>query len=286
MWGVLLTVAMCLAGWVYQALVGWITFIFVKALITVGFAMLLAAMARLMLGQAKCRNRGVAILNAGLAALIAIGATHYYAYVWGTDEYAASAEVQAESPGMTGSNVRTSNGPWRYMQGRAEIGWQIDGDKSPITGFAVWAIWVIEAGIILVAVQAGASSLTGNPYCEACDNWADFRMLKLKVTNAEMGSIELICMATSLDDVLGIAKNYTANKDNTFVYAMTCCHQCSNAAHLTVKTETITRDSRGTENTKTTTLLNNIVLDAGNVEQVKMFAHRFNATVAAPVMNA
>lgn len=85
-------------------------------------------------------------------------------------------------------------GMWSFMQVIAETGlWEIGG-AAP-TGMALYAIWALEAGIIIVpSVLIAYASDT--PFCEGCKAWADEKVCGVTFASLE----DLESMKDSLEE--------------------------------------------------------------------------------------
>ena len=146
-------VAGIVLGAVYGLLIYYIPFVYINAIITFVFGAALAMSVGGCAKFGKIRNAGVVTVIALLVAVVA-----YYAHwvVW----VERMSGTQLLDPGQIWSFAATLNalGPWSIF------GW------TP-TGFALWAIWGIEALIIVGMGTLGAHGMIDLPFCETTGQW-------------------------------------------------------------------------------------------------------------------
>src|SRR5690606_12567766 len=78
-----------------------------------------------------------------------------------------------------------------YAETRAEQGWAVgkssSRNKMPVSGWAFYLIWLIEAGVVWCMGLSGALSASRKPYCERCDRWADSEEVTRVATLGDTG---------------------------------------------------------------------------------------------------
>ena len=148
------TVAGIVLGAIYGFLIYWSPFVYINAFITLGFGFGLAVSVGGLGKVGKIRNAGVLTVVALIVAAVA-----YYVHwsVW----VGRMTEAQVVDPGTLWAFVSTVNalGPWSIF------GW------TP-TGFALWAIWGIEAIVIVGLGTVSAHGMIDIPFCEDTGQWA------------------------------------------------------------------------------------------------------------------
>jgi len=156
--GILLTLvgggtAGVVLGAVYGLLIFYSPFVYINAIITFVLGAALAFSVGSCAKFGKIRNAGVVTV---LGLLIAVAAYYVHWVVW--VERVSGAELL--DPGQMWSFVSTMNalGPWSIF------GW------TP-TGLALWAIWGIEALIIVGMGALGAHGIIDIPFCETTGQW-------------------------------------------------------------------------------------------------------------------
>lgn len=156
--GILLTVvgggiAGVLLGALYGVLIYYIPFVYINAILTFVFGGALAYGVGICAKLGKLRN--VKVVTA-LGLLIAAVAYAVHWVVW----VERMSGILLADPGQIWSFAATLNtlGPWSIF------GW------TP-TGFALWAIWGIEAVIIIGMGALGAHGPIDIPFCETTGQW-------------------------------------------------------------------------------------------------------------------
>jgi len=156
--GILLTllgggIAGVVLGAVYGLLIYYIPFVYINAIITFVFGAALAMSVGTCAKLGKIRNAGVVTV---LALLVGAAAYYVHWFIW----VERMSGAQLIDPGQIWSFVATMNalGPWSIF------GW------TP-TGFALWAIWGIEALVIVGMGSLGAHGVIDIPFCESTRQW-------------------------------------------------------------------------------------------------------------------
>jgi hypothetical protein len=173
-------------AWPYQRLVDWIPFIYLNVLMTLGLGMALAFLLRWALRWGKVRSPSMAWGAAIGVVLVAVAASFYWAYrisvpdvYEGLKEYAAS---EGEEPvSYEEFQELFTFDEWR--EARVESGWSIGsvgrsgGGGLALTGPFVYAIWLVEAGILVFFAAQAARGAAAVPFCETCDRWSEPKAL-------------------------------------------------------------------------------------------------------------
>jgi len=156
--GVLLTligglIAGALLGAIYGFLIFWSPFVYINAFITFGLGVALATAVGSLGKLGKMRNAAVLTV---IALLIAIIAYFVHWVVW----------VER----MTGTLLLQPDQMWAFLATINVLGpWSIFG-WTP-TGAALWAIWGIEALVIVGMGTVSAHGVIDIPYCEETKQW-------------------------------------------------------------------------------------------------------------------
>jgi len=146
--------------------------------------------------------------------------------------------------------------------------WSIFG-ATP-TGFGLYAIWIIEALIVIIAALLLALGSSGRePYCEDCENWTKETNLTKRVepiTNpaALISSLEQRDMSVlTAMNAVPLTDNHRTKID------LVKCPNCSNAHYLTVEAIEASYDDDGKLTENETTIVENIKLNQESYDQVK-----------------
>jgi hypothetical protein len=150
------------AGYAYA--LAYIPLVYLNALLPVGFGAVLGLVTADVLTSRKLRNTPL-----GLVSIALVTAVAWYAS-WAVWAYAVLA--RAGVSGVELGRLALDPGLLRRVVGRInEVGaWSLKG--STPTGGLLWAIWSLEALVILGAsLWAGAAVFRKDPFCEACETW-------------------------------------------------------------------------------------------------------------------
>lgn len=145
---------------VYIPIIGMVSFI-----LTAGFAAVVGAVTGTMLHKGRVRNTAVAYLAALPVAFTALWAA------WVAWIYALAHRGE-------GGNIRlvdlvlNPEGLWDLILMVNSTGaWSFKG-ATP-TGGLLWALWGVEALIIVGLVSAVAEGMVADPFCEDCERWCE-----------------------------------------------------------------------------------------------------------------
>ncbi len=163
-------------GLAYQKLIDVIPFIYVNALLTLGFAWLIGYVVARTLTWSKMRSTVMAGVIGGVCGAFAVGFTFHVAHGWHTAAWAESAarayaldqDVTADRKRLATTSIRSMS-LGDYLDVRVETGWTVG--PIEITGLAVWIIWLIEAGVLCAGAAHFALEGATTPFCERCDTF-------------------------------------------------------------------------------------------------------------------
>ncbi len=182
----------------YLPIVGYVSFLLTFGL---GFVVSLAVGAGLTRGKVRSRAVGLALaLFVGLATLYASWATWCFALIQRADGDVSLLGVFF-SPG----------GLWDFINAVNEKGaWNLKG-YTP-TGAVLWALWALEAGIIVGFPLVTALTTTEAPFCEACGEWCGETKGLFRTGPSTKGDVKELCERHAFDDVarLGLPEDGAA----------------------------------------------------------------------------
>jgi hypothetical protein len=145
---------------VYIPIIGMVSFI-----LTAGFAAIVGAVTGTMLHKGKVRNPAVAYLAALPVAFTALWAA------WVAWIYALAHRGEGGNIGVL-DLVLNPSGLWDLILMVNSTGaWSFKG--STPTGGVLWALWGVEALIIVGLVEVVAEGMVADPFCEDCERWCE-----------------------------------------------------------------------------------------------------------------
>lgn len=263
-----LVFALVIAGgaWLYQALVDWIPLIYVSFLATLGFAAVAFVATGAAMTRGNCRNAAVAVLLGLAIGAAGTAGSHWFAYqrfVGKVADNLKGAKTQAQ--------VREAIPFGRYLGLRAESGWRVGkGKGAPLRGFFVWAIWGIEALVIVGGAAWGAKGAAANPFCENCLAWAEEEPVLTRRDQDDL-ALERLAQAARPDELFRLAP---AEKPAEFRldYLLHRCRQCDQSSWLTVKRVRSVTDGQGKTSDETKALWELVLLSPQDVAALRRTA--------------
>ena len=255
--GILLTLIVGTVGGVvlgatYGFLIYWSPFIYINLFITFGLAVGLAIAVGTAAKRGKIRNSTVVTV---LALLITLLAYYVHWSVWISRMMEAAMLDSILAPSEMWGMVSAVNlfGPWSVF------GW------TP-TGFALWAIWGIEAVAIFGIGAFMAHTVTDVPFCEATDRWSTETTLARHF--APLGEAPELNSPTSLLGALHPAEDASA----AYTAVSVATVEESDLRCVSVESVTVEIDKDGKEETNKTSIVKNLLFDRHSFEKLMQLA--------------
>lgn len=254
-------------AWLYEFLIRLIPLIFLDCLICVGYAGLLTFLTDYALRLAKVRNVPVALVVGLVVGLSGFLAAHYFGYLFDT----------APVPG--GMSIA------EYVKARVQQGFTIGkrSSKTTLDGWVVYAIWGIEACIIVGGGAIGGLTAAQTAFCERCGLWASQTLAELVIPRPGAEAIQSVRQATTVTDALAVEPTPVGSgaDGKSLHYTVKGCPGCSFAV-MAVALQTETVDKKNKRSTSTDRLHTNVLLSPEEVELVKLILAKPVLQDAAP----
>jgi hypothetical protein len=249
-------------AWPYQALVRWIPFIYLNAILCGMFAALVAALGMWAIKTGHCRNRAIALLIALPIAATAVGATYFW-------DLRHAVTAVAEGTGVPRDEIERELTFERYLQLKLEAGFTISNHGSggtKLDGWGVWTVWGIEALIIFGVVVFLMWGEASAPYCERCNRWAVPKKLVIPGLGREQAA-----PLVERGDLTGLVDLRAPPEPDpllSLTYTATLCPNCKETGYITVEEKRITVSKRGKRDEKTQRLVKHAALSASDRERL------------------
>ncbi len=268
-----IVVAVALA-FVYQLALEYIPLIYLCFLITGAMGMGLAMLASFIVNVGHCRNLMVAAIIGLVLATCGLGAKYWFQYQRIVKNQVA---FEMDQPNVTEADreaVQKFVGEnltfMKHIEFRAATGWNVGrGGGAPVSGFLVYLVWLIEAGIIYYFALTIPVSAAGEPYSEKTSKWADEaeNVMSLPVTEDEM--VAKIKSASTVDELLEIPIPKTDMSNQFAMYTVNSIPgQELEDAYLTVELTTFSVNNKGEEVTTSESLVKHAVLSSEKRKQL------------------
>ncbi|OGX87521.1 hypothetical protein [Hymenobacter coccineus] len=279
---------------VYIYAIWYIPFIYINVVLCGGFGLLLGvALARLARAGKLRSPRGVG----ALAAVVALGAVYlewgvYLTMLFGTETPTAAADSDVASKVVSSAGLSvasTSFSPslfatilaepahmWNAMRQINETGtWSLK--SATPSGLLLWAIWLIEAAIIVGGAYLVAVAQAGEPFSEATDTWADEETLPHPVGYIAQAAEARQAFETGQFHLL--TPHVAENELDQF--ACVRLHRAPNddaCQFLTLENVTVKRDRKGKITQKTANVVQRLAISPAAYQALKT---QFGAPPAA-----
>lgn len=231
-------------GAIYGFLVFWSPFVYINFFITLGFGVGLGAAVGSLAKLGKIRNTGLVTL---LALAVALFAWYAHWVVW--------SQLVTE---VLVLNVATLT---RLLATIADLGaWSIF-SWTP-TGFALWAIWGIEALMIVGIGTIGAMGIVDVPFCEDTGQWAENRRL-----NTRFKALGDAVVPESPTSVLASLQPLVGD-EAAFVQVTVATADGSELRCVSLDNVVIEIDKDGKQEAKSTSLVRHMLFDRDSFERL------------------
>lgn len=145
----------------------------------------------------------------------------------------------------------------------SEVGaWTLGSSDSPVTGFFLWAVWILEALIVFGASLVVAFFVADSePFCESCESWCEARDDVLRFSGRVSGGA---IQARLLEGDLNVlAETPRAGpRDNPWHQVDLClCPSCGATNTLTFSECSVTYDKKGNAQVNKAPLVTRMLLD-------------------------
>ena len=229
---------------IYSFLIFWIPFVYINFFVTFGFGLLIGVAVGSIAKFGKIRNTGVVAMLALGVAIIA-----YYAHWVAWIEFAADTRIT--EPGAL----------WQFLSTLATLGaWSIFG-WTP-TGFAMWAIWGVEAVMIVGLGTFSAMGIIDIPFCEDTGQWAKDEKLAVRFkTVGDAASPE--SPMSLLGTLQPMAEASAAYAEVTIATADGSELRCVSLDNVVVNT-----DKEGKESSTKTSVVRHMLFDRDSFERL------------------
>lgn len=291
LWLVLSLLITTIAGVLYALGLEWIPFIYVSALLTFGMGWLVGSLSQWVIKLGKVRNLAIALAIVVTLVLGSLAAKFAYQYYSDYQQHLVLVEqMRLEDITEDGGN-RPSPKEFEdfktefkkaaiksytfsaHLKSRVKRGWNIGKagrNGMPISGWFVYLVWLIEAGILLCVGGPMALSAAKQPFAEQLDAWADESevVMVLPITDDEM--VEKIKSATAVQELLEIPIPQTDRSTRLATYTINSIRgQELEDAYLTVDLMEYLPKTDGETEVKTKKLVSMAVITSAQRTQLK-----------------
>ena len=239
-------VAGVVLGGIYGFLLFWSPFVYINALITFGFGYGLALAVGSLAKLGKIRNSGV--LTA-IALIVALVAYHVHWNVW------VGRMVQGETVDDLWAFISMLNavGPWEIF------GW------TP-TGFALWAIWGLEALVIVGIGTFSAHGVIDVPFCEETRQWTTEKALS--------GQFAPVAETTRIDSPVALLQSLRPadGADGAYAEVSIATAKGSELRCVSLENVVVSVNDEGKEETEKSNIVKYMLFDRDSFENLMKLA--------------
>lgn len=275
--------AAIILGAVYAYIDLYCPIVYVNFFATAGFGFAVGWVTALLLRWGRVRNNVVTKI---VAALTALGALYSSWVFW------VFALFQKSFGALPLTPVELAIHPLglgRTIQAIAETGtWSIGhigsshGNQESVHGIWLWAVWIIEAGIIAwLAISVTVSAGKALPYCERCQAWC---RVGRRLFSTPPGDNELLKQRLESKDFaylmsLGPEKKPLPSK--WYEVYLHKCDQCRDFNTLTVKAVSMQVNKKGQQQKKERAIVDKLLLSDKELQSLQMLKEQYLSQQAA-----
>ncbi|HSE50085.1 MAG TPA: hypothetical protein VLA96_12825 [Terriglobales bacterium] len=162
------SVILCVGAFVYAYLILYLPFVYINALITAGYGIVLGFTCATLLKKKKVRSDGVAV---GLT-FVLTSVAYYFGWATWVWALARRTDTSIAPFSLLVGLVLWPPALWEIIKSiNVEGAWTLRG--SAVTGWALWAVWAIEFAMIFgFSLWTAYKTMDEEPFCETCEEWA------------------------------------------------------------------------------------------------------------------
>ena len=135
------------------------------------------------------------------------------------------------------------------------------------TGLALYAFWLVEAGIIIYFSAFLAVGLD-TPFCEACGEWTKEEENVVVLENTENELLKQALEENHFEVLQQLPKADPSSSDSLHVNLHTC-PRCSDSNYLAIRQVVVTQDEKGKDETETTDVVKNLHIPSSVVAELR-----------------
>ncbi len=259
-------------SFIYAYFFAYVPIVYIKFLCTLGYMFALGSVVGWLLKSGKMRNPVVGVFIAIIVSLVSyyVCWAVWLAALFGRSDVDVSAFSLALHPVVILNLILGINehGAWKV-------------GSSPVTGFVLWAIWFVEASVVLVGPPFLTwGLLTSDPFCEHCGEWCDEDRGLISLAQSEGDSLRRTFEAKEFERLKAVGAKESGAQD-WYRLDLHHCKNCDRTNALTVKSEKITFDSKGNSKIKSTDLIRKLLLSPAETENLRRVSREL--TTPSPV---
>jgi hypothetical protein len=249
-----------ISAFVYSYIISYLPFVYLTFLCTIGYAIVLGVSVGQLMKWGNNRNSSVCLL----VSIVVTFVSYYFSWaVWlsvavSSDQVSVSSLTLAQQPLLL----------WDVLLRVNEIGaWAMQG--ATFSGFALWAVWLIEALIIMIASPVIAwSALTSDPFCEACETWCVEEKKIITLGEGEPSELKRRFEAKDFEYLKSLGPR--AEKATAW-YSLDLynCPSCNTSNALSVWIDKIEVDSKGKSKVKSISFVSKLLLNTNEVSHLR-----------------
>lgn len=166
---------------------------------------------------------------------------------------------------------------WSLMKFINHYGtWAFD-NGNPTTGWALWAIWILEAALIVgVGTVAALGIVNRRPYCEACGQWCrravrlllapvpDLQQVRFQLENKDLRPLEALGSGLKTSD--------------HFLVDLQSCKHCGQFHTLSGTQVSIQRKKFGQPTVSSNTIVRQLIVGPGEAQAIHHLAETLAQT--------
>lgn len=143
------------------------------------------------------------------------------------------------------------------------------------TGFALYAIWGIEAAIIIGGTVLNVmGGMNREPYCEDCGEWTKTEVITSSVEVVRNpGALIKALEARDMSALTNLQYNNLSVQRRTDVLVHQC-KNCSGPKYLSVHAVELSYDDDGTASEDRTAIVENLIISTSEYDTIKNWAHK------------
>ena len=250
------------AAFVYSYFIYYMPFIYLSFLGTVGFALVDGFAVAGLMRWGKMRSTFFCVVGAALVTCVS------YYLSWAVWVALVVSDKELSVPSL--ELAQNPSALWALTGLIAEKGaWNIRG--LTVSGAALWAVWGVEALIVLVGAPAMAwGMMNADPFCESCEKWCEEDQDVLSVAAAEESELRRRVEAKDFAYLATVGPR-PGGAPEWYRFDLHRCTGCGETNTLSVMRAKLKIDSKGNASVGTSSFMEKLLLspsEAGDLRRL------------------
>lgn len=269
------SVIMCFCAFLYAYIIVYVPLVYVNALVTAGFGVLVGFTCATLLKRKKVRSDAVAVA----LTLVLTAVAYYYSWVSWVWALARREDAAIAPVSVFLGLLLWPPALWEVVKDINATGaWTLRG--SAVTGWALAAVWAAEFAMIFgLSLYTAYNTMDEEPFCETCEEWGKKKERVVEAVATDLAEYQRRLEAKDFKylEAAGPPTAETAEFQRIDVFS---CERCG-VFHTLDSTQVKVKIESGKRKEETRQTVHHLALTASEVQALVKLGEKMNGAAAA-----